>query len=730
MRKYCYKYFACTACGVMLFLTGLVFFDGSNVSYGRSCPDILTYLVNETENEQSLPFGDDFVEGENLFENVEESLVGDSYLPEESIDDDTLEGTGDLLDNGFDSSYIDSNQTEDSEITKETFVNEQDCREGLDDEMSSDFVDETWGYNSEDDKAFAADMSIAVGDFENIDNDSDVQLFSDDSSDVMTEKEVDSLISQVESVSDELNEALREADKINYDDVGLDDDLREDSDVNIQTSLDEISQDETRKLENSTINDNSQEDLAVDSQTSFEEVGEISINYDVLTTEGSLYDVIEKESKILDNNDKAESEEEENNSDLGKNVEIVALPKAIEETLYEVDIRSDDSDRSGVEFKQTFEESILKDELVDTSNRSMFDNAENLLVEDSFVEESLNPDALEIEEINKEYGWETLEPNAEVVSNNSFIGFDSNVRSRKIPDNRLNQQYAEQVDDALTNEFWIVGANGYGYYFWKFENNTWRNCSSSEFFSTDDPQRTTIIWAHGYQTDMASASRDGSFLNSLVEKGVQSINQNKPYRLVVWKWESERNMARIRVDAKNKTALANCSGVSLGRFIGKFNPSDDVCLIGFSFGAQVVGAALQYLADNPNDYCRNAVKQDQNEGMARSGSLKTGRVSLVLVSAACDTSAFNQGGAYYSGATIPTKVTNVFNPYDYALHYYPFVSNVRAESLGVHSVSDDIFPNAKGNVVNIDVSGSVGRKHSFVDEIGCIPIETLTVFFF
>jgi len=343
----------------------------------------------------------------------------------------------------------------------------------------------------------------------------------------------------------------------------------------------------------------------------------------------------------------------------------------------------------------------------------------------------LNPNALEIEEINEEYGWKTVESGSDSTTvnstaTNSFVGFDSNARLSKSESPRFNKPYNEQTTEFPTNEFWIVGYNGYDYYFWKYENNAWRNLSSDEFFSTDDPRRTTIIWAHGYQTDMSTATQSGTFLNSLIEKGRRNTNQNKPYRLVVWKWNSERNMARIRIDAKNKTALANCSGVSLGKFISRFNSSDNICLIGFSFGAQVVGSALQYLATHTNDYLQNI--ENSTSGVSKSAS--AGKVSLMLISAACDSSAFYRGGAYGYGATIPSKVLNVFNPYDFALRYYPFVSDVHSDSFGVHAVSNDVFPNTEGRISNFDVSGSVGREHSFTDEIGSIPSETLVDFFF
>jgi len=453
------------------------------------------------------------------------------------------------------------------------------------------------------------------------------------------------------------------------------------------------------------------------------------INSEGISDKGSagLYDSVQDVQEESSSTEKVDSIIEIDESDT------IALPIEIAETIKEANALYGENEEVVFQTDLLEEEQEPSNENVVESNELTFNNPEKLTSDDASDEDSLNPDALEIEEINKEYGWNTVESNFDATTTKSSVGFEVKPQPQIVDTRRFNKSYGAQVDVVLSNEFWIVGNNGFDYYFWKFENNTWRRLTSDDFFSTDDPGRTTIVWAHGYQTDMVDATQRASVLHALIERGQRNTNSSKPYRLVVWKWDSERNMARIRVDAKNKTALANCSGVSLGKFIGRFNPSDDVCLIGFSFGAQVVGSALQYIATYPNAYQQNVTGRESKEGFATSGKLtskKSGSVSLMLISAACDSGVFEIGGAYSSGATIPAKVLNVFNPYDFALHYYPFVSNVRSDSLGVHAVTSEVFPNAKGRVNNFNVSETVGRKHSFIDEISTVPTETLMNFFF
>ena len=282
-------------------------------------------------------------------------------------------------------------------------------------------------------------------------------------------------------------------------------------------------------------------------------------------------------------------------------------------------------------------------------------------------------------------------------------------------------------DAPVADELWIVSQGVSGYSCWSFENGSWIQKESESFFSGDDPRRVTLFWAHGYQTNMSSAAQGGFILKSVLDRSRSATGHDRKYRIVVWKWDSERDYARIRVDAKEKKNYAFYCGAELGKFMGRLNPKDDVVLIGFSFGAVVAGSALQALATTPNPY----MKGHTAPAIARSGETSTssstemtGRISLILISAACDLGSFSPGGCFSAGASLPTRVLNLYNPNDYALKFYPMIS-ATSQAMGIAPLWGQEFTNAVGATFNINTNSVLGKEHSFNDAFPLIPSTTL-----
>ena len=257
------------------------------------------------------------------------------------------------------------------------------------------------------------------------------------------------------------------------------------------------------------------------------------------------------------------------------------------------------------------------------------------------------------------------------------------------------------------DQIWIVMATADGFYCQTLENNAWRVADVKEFYAGDSADRSTVIWAHGFKTDMTGAAESGCSFRNTIDAARAAAGSSRAYRLVIWKWSSERGAGRLRIDAQMKGRIADAEGRRLANFIGGMNASNNVSLVGFSFGARVVGSALQCLATSPSTYMTN----------------RTGRVSLVLASSACDYGAFDW--SYANGAAIPAYVLNIYNPADFALRYYPFVSDTGSQAQGVYPITGSAFTGAVGSAFNINVSGAVGKEHSFTDEIQAVPCSVL-----
>ena len=283
------------------------------------------------------------------------------------------------------------------------------------------------------------------------------------------------------------------------------------------------------------------------------------------------------------------------------------------------------------------------------------------------------------------------------------------------------QDVTQEVPGELEDEFWVIEQNIGSASFWKRNGDRWSQETVKSFLAGDDSSRVTIFWAHGYQTSLQDATQDGFLLKKKLDAARSEFGIQRRYRLVVWRWNSEREYARLRVDAKEKKFFAHQCGVELGKFIGKMSPKSDVSLIGFSFGATLTGSALETLATTQNRYI--GARRTLQEGEV------AGRVSLVLMSAACDLGAFLKGGVYSRGAVLPERVLNMYNPNDGALHFYPFVSGT-SQAQGVAPLTGSEFPSASGATYNLNMNATLGKEHTFVGALSLFPSQTLATILF
>ena len=283
------------------------------------------------------------------------------------------------------------------------------------------------------------------------------------------------------------------------------------------------------------------------------------------------------------------------------------------------------------------------------------------------------------------------------------------------------QDAAQEQRVELEDEFWVIEQDIGSASIWKKNGDRWSQETVKSFLKGDDSSRVTVFWAHGYQTSLQAATQDGLLLKQKLDSARAEWKLDRKYRLVVWRWNSEREYARIRIDAKEKKFFAQQCGVELGKFIGRMSPKSDVVLIGFSFGATLTGSALETLATTQNRYlgARRTLRDGETAG----------RVSLVLMSAACDLGSFFQGGVYSHGAALPERVFNMYNPNDGVLHFYPFVSST-AQAQGVAPLTGSEFPFASGATYNLNMNAALGKEHTFVGALSLFPSQTLATIVF
>ncbi|MBQ2683671.1 MAG: hypothetical protein IJG02_07340 [Thermoguttaceae bacterium] len=229
-----------------------------------------------------------------------------------------------------------------------------------------------------------------------------------------------------------------------------------------------------------------------------------------------------------------------------------------------------------------------------------------------------------------------------------------------------NQQAAGPV---LENDIWYIDASQADYRpetltFYRYDQTNPVASSLDEFISTSSPERPVFILVHGNLTDAAKAVQHGMSVRGHLQQ-IQCANcQASRFRLVIWKWPSEKTYQGILPDSQYKANLADQCGFALAGFLGALPPGPPVTLIGFSFGARTVGSAMTLLAGG-------AIQgQVIPAGAIRQGS---SLFNVFLLAAASDCGDYSLQGKYGPGLSRVINIVNAYNPSDKALSFYTFL---------------------------------------------------------
>ena len=617
----------------------------------------IVFADEETDSEEVVDATDD-ADAELGSVNMDfifgEEEAFDEEYSDALDDDEDMDSVFDDEDD-FEEEYSDDFDVEDAEDDLDFVFDDEDDYE-FDDEYSDDFDDEDadsldldYVFDEEDDYDFDEEDSY---------DDEDDYEFDEEYSDDFDDEDADSL---------DLDYVFEEEDDYDFDEEDSYDD---------------------------------EDDYEFDEEYSddFDDEDADSFDLDYVFEEEDDYDFDEENS--YDDEDDYDFDEEYSDDFDDEDADSFDLEYVFEEED-EYDFDEDDSDDFDEEDADSFdldyvfeEEETVSEELIDPSSE----------LDDAAVEES----TVDVDEFVVEV--ETLEEtevSVEVDARFSVSGVEQGVEEAVA---EWKPSYADSSESGgVEDQIWIVMRNGDGFFCQVLDNGAWRVVPVEEFYAGDSQERTTIVWAHGFQADLVDVANTAYSLRSTFNFARMATGTNRAYRIVVWKWSSERSRFRIAPDARMKAAIADCEGASLAQFLGGIDSSNDVSLIGFSFGARVVGSALQTAATTSSRY------------MAPE---RTGRVSLVLSSAGCDAGAFDFG-AYAQGAKIPSYVLNVYNPADLALHYYPFISETFSQAQGAMPLFGNGFVNASGNTYNLNVCASLGRQHSFIEGIQSVPSNML-----
>ena len=247
--------------------------------------------------------------------------------------------------------------------------------------------------------------------------------------------------------------------------------------------------------------------------------------------------------------------------------------------------------------------------------------------------------------------------------------------------------------------------------FWQVEGTQWNSQSldSLRKIGHDDPRRT-FIFIHGNRESLSSAITNAEAVRSKLERG------GRKYRLLIWAWPSDRVGRRQRPDIQIKHAYTPTQAGYLADLLRQLDHRQEVCLVGYSFGARIAVEAVARLAAAADATAKPAPAAgaaspigDRIADLAvQTATLPP--IRLVLVAAAVDAGDLSPQGRFAAAARAAVQITITRNRFDTALRFYSRMYGRRGpQALGfVGPCGGD----AKLRVV--ELSCAVGKTHAWL----------------
>jgi predicted esterase len=203
----------------------------------------------------------------------------------------------------------------------------------------------------------------------------------------------------------------------------------------------------------------------------------------------------------------------------------------------------------------------------------------------------------------------------------------------------------------------------------------------------------TTIYVHGNRIDSDWARQHGWMVYRQLANGARP---DERIRFVIWSWPSDRVIGPIR-DARIKAERANSEGYLLGWFLGHFPAENRLSLIGFSYGARVIGGGLHVAGGGTLD------------GLALPLPIQHREVHASLIAAAMHRDGLSNHGLFRSAQQQIGEILIFFNTEDPILRrYFWLEKSNRQEALGFAGFR----PRPLAPVINqLNVANIVGRSH-------------------
>ena len=231
----------------------------------------------------------------------------------------------------------------------------------------------------------------------------------------------------------------------------------------------------------------------------------------------------------------------------------------------------------------------------------------------------------------------------------------------------------------------------------------WQPGDEESFRASDDPAVPTTIVIHGNRDDADDAVQ---FAWPIYCRMLQNA-ADRPFRLVIWSWPSEKMCRRNRADVQLKVCFADAQAYYLAVCIERMRGDVPLCLIGYSLGAPIATGSLHLLAGGAV-----ACQTLPGRGSPDNSQRRAAPIRAVLVGAAADADCLANGGVHCLALTQVEKMLVTRNCCDRVLKLYPRLYGPGGpEALGF------VGPAGCGQYDKIellDVSCEVGERHQWI----------------
>ncbi len=159
-------------------------------------------------------------------------------------------------------------------------------------------------------------------------------------------------------------------------------------------------------------------------------------------------------------------------------------------------------------------------------------------------------------------------------------------------------EHEKSFEPRTNDQIWLVNTRGIcdvsggsGWSTSRYDAGYWKASDDNVFYASDDQETVTVLYLHGNRMDATGAEARGL----AIYRELFSSQDEGKVRFVIWSWPSDQIHGPLR-DIRSKAARSDDEAFLLARFLAPIPANRQIGLIGFSYGARIIGGGLHILA--------------------------------------------------------------------------------------------------------------------------------------